>query len=203
MEKRHSFDYFILELLLLRMLGVKILWTIHDDINVDGHFITLDVVVRRLAAKLADSLIVHTHVAREKVTQLYRLSAAVGRKIKVIPHGHFIEQYPNNISRRDAREKLGLDPDLFVIGMIGYVRPYKGIHDLIYAFRRLEGDRLRLLIAGQPLDNSFGDAVKETARTDERIHLYLKFLPDEEIQEFLIRLTSLSCHTVVPWPREA
>jgi beta-1,4-mannosyltransferase len=176
---------FLLELLFLKALGVKIVWTVHDHVNVDGDFSTLDVVVRRLAAKLTNSVIVHTHVAREELTRLYRLSLADRTKIKVVPHGHFIDQYPNAVTRLDAREKLGLDNDLFVIGMIGYVRPYKGITDLIRAFSHLDGDRLRLVIAGLPMDSSFGEAVREAARIDNRIRLYLQFLPDEEIQFFL------------------
>jgi beta-1,4-mannosyltransferase len=176
---------FLLQLFLLKALGVKIVWTVHDQVNVDGRFLELDVALRRLSVKLANSIIVHTDVAREELTKLYKLSRAAKRKIRVIPHGNFIAQYPNFVSRPEAREKLGLDNDLFVIGMIGYVRPYKGITDLIHAFSHLGGDRLRLVIAGLPMDSSFGETVKEAARIDDRIWLYLRFLPDEEIQIFL------------------
>jgi beta-1,4-mannosyltransferase len=176
---------FLCELLLLRMLGVKIVWTIHDSINVDGKFTKLDIATRRLTAILANSTIVHTETARREVVSLYKLAARDEKKITVVPHGHFIEEYPNSVSRLVARETLGLDDDVFVFGFVGYLRPYKGVLDLIKAFHELDGDHLRLLIAGMPFDASFADAVKETARDDPRIQLYLEFIPGEGLQNFL------------------
>lgn len=176
---------YIFELLLLRALGVKIVWTVHDYINLREKFPYLDILIRRFTVRLCNAIIVHTKAAGIEMTNLYKLSDTNKSKIRVIPHGHFLEQYPNNLSQAGARQKLGLDKDIFVFGFIGYIRPYKGIIQLIKAFRQLDGDNSHLLIAGMPFDASFGNAVKEATNGDRRIHLYLKFIEDEELQVFL------------------
>jgi beta-1,4-mannosyltransferase len=176
---------FLFELLLLKTLGVKLVWTVHDYVNANQKFADLDIAVRRLTVQLVDSTIVHTEVAKQELTSLYRLSEKDRLKITVIPHGHFIEQYPNTLSQIVSRENLGLDKDLFVFGFVGYLRPYKGVLELIQAFRQINGERLRLLIAGMPFDSSFGAAVKEAAGEDSRIQFHLRFIEDEELQVFL------------------
>jgi len=176
---------FLFQLSLLKILGVKLVWTVHDYTNADQRFTGLDIGVRRLTVKLVDSMIVHTNVARQELTSLYKLSEIDKTKITVIPHGHFIEQYPNTLSRIASREKLGLDKDLFVFGFVGYLRPYKGVLELIQAFRQIDGEQVRLLIAGMPFDPSFATAVKEAAGEDSRIQFHLRFIEDEELQVFL------------------
>jgi beta-1,4-mannosyltransferase len=176
---------FICELALLKILGVRIVWTIHDTLNVDGQYPGLDIKLRRLTAKLATAVIVHTKLAREEVTVVYQLSERDEQKIHVVPHGHYIEAYPNSVSRHDARESLGLEGDLFVFGFVGYLRPYKGVLDLIQAFRRLGGENIRLVIAGMPFDVAFAHDIQEATRGDDRIQLYLKFIEDEKLQIFL------------------
>jgi beta-1,4-mannosyltransferase len=176
---------FFIELLLLKILGIKIVWTVHDHINPEGKFGSLDISIRRLTAKFSDSIIVHTEAASQEVTKLYNLPETEREKIRIIYCGHFIGQYPNILSQTESREKLGLDKDMFLFGFIGYVRPYKGIVELIKTFRQIDNHYIHLLIAGLPFDVSFANVVKEAARGDSRIHLYLKFIEDEEIQIFL------------------
>jgi beta-1,4-mannosyltransferase len=182
---------FICQLTLLKVLGVRIVWTVHDILNVDARFSDLDLKLRKLTAKLADAVIVHTKLAQKEMSRIYRLSDRDEWKIRVIPHGHYIEAYPNSMSQRHARDSLGLDGDLFVFGLVGYLRPYKGVLDLIQAFRRLAGEAIRLVIAGMPFDNSFGQDIQEAARGDDRIRLYLKFIEDERLQIFMNALDVL------------
>jgi beta-1,4-mannosyltransferase len=176
---------YIFELLLLKTLSIKIVWTVHDHINPEGKFTSLDIMIRRLTAKFSDSIIVHTETARQEVTKLYKLAEIERKKISVIHLGHYIGQYPNVFSQEESREKLSLDKDIFLFGFIGYVRPYKGVLELIKAFRQIHNHYIHLLIAGLPFDVSFANVVKEAASGDSRIHLYLKFIEDEEIQIFL------------------
>lgn len=176
---------YILYLLIIRILGIKIVWTIHDYINHNGKFAYLDIAIRRFTARLTDSIIVHTETAQTEIANLYKLSNKEKSKISVVPHRHFIEEYPNTLSQLEARQQLSIDKDIFVFGSVGYVRPYKGILQLIKAFRQIDGARVHLIIAGLPFDDSFGNAVKEAALGDSRIHLHLNFIEDENLQVFL------------------
>ena len=182
---------FICQLTLLKVLGVRIVWTVHDILNVDARFSDLDLKLRKLTAKLADAVIVHTKLAQKEMSRIYQLSQRDEWKIRVVPHGHYIEAYPNSMSRREARNVLGLDGDLFVFGLVGYLRPYKGVLDLIQAFRRLAGEDIRLVIAGMPFDKVFAHEIQEAVRGDTRIQLYLNFIEDERLQIFMNALDVL------------
>jgi beta-1,4-mannosyltransferase len=172
-------------------LGVRIVWTIHDTVNVDEQFSDLDLKLRKLTARLANAVIVHTKAALNEVSRIYQLSERAERKIRIVPHGHYIEAYPNSISRLDAKNALGLDGDLFVFGLLGYLRPYKGVLDLIRAFRQLGGENIRLVIAGMPFDVSFAHEIQEAVRGDSRIRLYLNFIEDHRLQIFMNALDVL------------
>ncbi len=128
--------------------------------------------------RLAD--VVHVH---DESTAL-ELAARYGRTadVAVIPHGHYIGCYPNTLSRTEAREQLGLPPDAFVYACIGLLRPYKGLEELIPAFRSLPGTHLRLLLAGKPGTPEYGRMLAELAAGDARIRLDPQFVPSEEVQ---------------------
>ena len=175
---------YISGLLLLRSLGVKIVWTVHDYINLSENFSRLDILIRRFTAKLSNAIIVHTQAAGAEMANAYKLSDTDKSKINSIPHGHFMDQYPNTFSQTEARLQLGLGEDVYVYSLVGYIRPYKGILPLIEAFKQLDGDNLRLIIAGMPFDLSFGRAVRDSANGDSRIYLYLEFIEDEDLQIF-------------------
>ncbi len=177
---------YVFDLLLLRALGIRLVWTVHDYYAYHGnHFARLDVLVRKITARLASAIIVHSEAARNDVADLYGLSAGDRQKINAVPLGHYVGRYPNTLSRSEARRQLGLDPDVLLFGIIGYVCPYKGILNLIQAFRRLEERDAHLLIAGKPFDASFGQAVASAAMGDNRIHLHLTFIDDAQLQVFL------------------
>ena len=96
---------YILELRILKIFGVKIVWTVHDHINPDGKFASLDITIRRLMGKFSDSIIVHTEAAKLEVTNLYKLTEREKEKMNVVHCGHFIGQYPNVISQAESRER--------------------------------------------------------------------------------------------------
>ena len=83
------------------------------------------------------------------------------------------------------RERLGLPLGGFVFVCLGLLRPYKGLEELIPAFRGCR-PRLRLLVAGRPpttQPTSTGSAY--LAGGDPRIILEPRFIPAEEVQVYL------------------
>ena len=176
---------YIFQLLFIKCFRIKIVWTIHDYVNLYERFGNIDLVIRKLTVKCADSIIVHTRAALLEVANLYKLSNKEVSKISVVPHGNFIEQYPNTLSQAAARQQLGLKEGLFLFGFIGYVRPYKGVLQLIEAFRQINEEHVNLLIAGYAFENAFENTVRKAANGDSRIHLYLDFIENQELQVFL------------------
>jgi glycosyltransferase involved in cell wall biosynthesis len=130
--------------------------------------------------RLADVL--HVHDEQTAVA----LAGRYGRRpgVAVIPHGHYIGCYPNTISRAAARRQLGLPDDAFVYLSLGLLRPYKGLEELIPAFRSLEDTSLRLALAGRPKPEGYGAVLAALAAGDPRIRLDARFVPAEATQVY-------------------
>jgi glycosyltransferase involved in cell wall biosynthesis len=99
----------------------------------------------RLAANLSHAVIVTTDVMRDQL-----LEAGVAEKrIRVIPNGVPIPQRP--VDKAEARVRLSIEPDAFVVASLSRLVPEKGIGDLVQAASELRGasGKLCLVIAGE------------------------------------------------------
>ena len=162
---------FALRLLAARLLGYRLVWTVHNAAPHENPGAG-DRLVRATLRRLA-TLIVHCDAAR-------RLLGPAGRGALVIPHGSYVGRYPNGIGARTARERLGLEPDARVFLAFGQVRFYKGLDALLRAFGELPEPRACLVIAGEPIGG-----VELPPVADPRIRLFLRHVPDAEVQVFL------------------
>lgn len=137
---------------------------------------------RRLAQETlanAHQVIVHSNHARSLVAQ--RLGHE--DKLQVIPHGNYLNVFPASLEATAAlRRGYGLDQRSFVYLSFGQVRRYKRLPELALAFRALAGDRLALLIAGEPRDEHEAAALRELAAQDSRIRLDLRRIPASEVE---------------------
>src|SRR5690606_26973851 len=100
-------------------------------------------------------------------------------KIAIIPHGNYIGCYPNEISREEARARLGLPADAVVLLFLGKIRRYKGVPELIETFQGIDGGDARLVVAGSPLNPQVEKEVRDAVRS-EHVHLHPNFVPDGE-----------------------
>jgi len=105
-------------------------------------------------------------------------------KLRVLPVGNYIDYYPNQISRVDARVKLGLAQGDFVLLWLGSIRPYKGLHELIEAFRRVAQPHWRLVIAGKPFVKTYAKEIEALAHADSRIQYHGQFISEEDLQVY-------------------
>jgi glycosyltransferase involved in cell wall biosynthesis len=106
--------------------------------------------------------------------------------IKVIPHGNYIDYYPNEVIKSEARRGLGLPDHAFVYLFLGLLRPYKGLEDLFDAFKKIEDSKARLLVVGRVFgDDSYELKLKKLIGDDFRIKLVPEFIPDKDLQIYL------------------
>ena len=176
---------FLLELALLKLMGIKVVWTVHNLLQHERQHPRLDLLFTRIAAHLYDHIIVHCEAAKEAVIKAYRLPQTFKKKISVIPHGNYLGCYENSISRSVARECLGFQDEHIVFLYIGQIRPYKGVPLLMDTFLGLRDPRARLLIAGKPATDQLKEEIEERAQRDPRIVLRLTFIPNNEVQLYL------------------
>ena len=175
----------MLGLLLGRVSGVCIVYTVHNILQHEGQRAGLVRWGNRVVFTLAHAVHVHDH----ETADLLRDEWGRRRDVYVIPHGNYVSAYPNECTRAEARKRLGLDEASFVYLFLGRVRPYKGIEELILAFKSLDEDAV-LLVAGEVHEPSYEQSVRELAPpgaldvVDERIRLHLEFVDDEDLQTY-------------------
>lgn len=178
----------LLQLAVLRLAGIPVVWTVHNVVSHESFHPRIERLAKRMFIQLGlcSAAFVHCDAVREDMVESYGLPASVVRKrTRVIPHGHYIDNYANDTSPADARELLGLDPDAFVFLFFGQIRPYKGVLRLIDTFESVEAPDARLLLVGSPIDQSIERAVRQRSGMDDRVHTYLDFVPNDEIQLYM------------------
>ena len=91
----------------------------------------------------ARGVIVHSHFMEAEIR-----AAGFKGPIGVIPHGAWIPE----ADRNGWRHKLGLDEVTPLVGIFGYLKPYKRIAESLRAFRRLVRlvPNARMILVGEP-----------------------------------------------------
>ena len=175
----------VFQLRVMRRLGVRIVWTVHNIAAHERRELEPELRVSGRIARLCDALIVHCEAARRLAIEALQLAGPAAERVVVVPHGHYVAAYPSTISRADARRWCGFADDERVFLLLGALRGYKGASELIAAVRRLADPRVRLLIAGKPFTPQLADEIGAAAAGDERIVTRLEFIADDDIPRFL------------------
>jgi glycosyltransferase involved in cell wall biosynthesis len=165
-----------------RSAGGRIAWTVHNVLPHETRF--QDDEVRLAAAVAARADVVHIMSDRtpELVAPYYELPRD---RLLAVPHMSYFGAYPDHVSRLDARHALGLLPDDLVLLTLGWIRPYKGLDDLLDAWQSLPPATRRLVVAGEPTQDAANAAFLERAALDPTVVLDARSIPAEEIQVFL------------------
>lgn len=175
----------LLELRIAHAAGIRIVWTAHDLFRHDRSEDPAERAFMRSLFSIADAVIVHCEAAVPALVEALSVSASEQAKVHVIPHGHYAGTYPDEITRPAARARLGLSETDRVFAFVGWVRPYKGVQELLKAFSGLEADTARLIVAGRALDADYALQIERLAAADDRVQAHLEFVPDEDLQVYL------------------
>ncbi len=169
-------------LIFLKFQGYQLVWTVHNTLAHECSSPLIEKSFRWFIRYLCSDIIVMSEYSRQEFTRMYRRT----KRVHIIPHGNYIGSYPNQVSRVDARQKLGIAPQQKVLLYCGMVRRYKGIDHLITAFNKLQDSDVVLLIAGsRRYDPDLCAEIEQAAQIDSRILLRLEFIPDEDIQIYM------------------
>jgi beta-1,4-mannosyltransferase len=168
--------------------GAKIVCTVHNLRPHEQDAATTNRVANAALSVLADALHVHDEEAKRGAAQVYGRSD----RIYVVPHGSYIGAYPNDCTREDARARLGLPEGAVVYLCLGQIRRYKGIEDLIAAFKQLsavaseaETSRCHLILAGHIHDPVYARSLSELTLGQKGIHTWFQYVGDAELQYFM------------------
>ena len=177
-EAARNLDSLLRKFARLQKQGRKIVYTVHNINHHEGQHADLNQRANAWIFRHADALHVHNAFTARQVAQLYGRTTGV----HVIPHGNYIGVYPQEVSRSDARARLGVPEDHFVYLCLGQMRPYKGLDELIAAFLQRRMPDATLLLAGHIPDPAYARQLKRLAGDHPNIRLFPGFVLPEEIQ---------------------
>ena len=175
----------VLELRLLRRLGVRLVWTVHNVHSHEGKRSRGERAAHAAIAAVSDVIVCHCQAARDLTADVYRLGPELQARMHVVAHGNYEGVYPDSMDRSAAREALGLEPDARVFLFLGQIRRYKGVMDLLDAFRTLPQEDARLVVTGKLHYPGLEEPLRKHAADDPRIKLLPVLVPDDRIQVFL------------------
>ena len=164
-------------LVLARARGTRVVWTVHNFANHEGRNTRVEA---RFFAYLQKAVSgVHFMSEASRAEAYERLPHLADRPYVVLPHGHYRDVVTPS-PRTLARKRLDLPEAGELFGFVGQIRRYKGVGQLLSAFSGVESPTAHLLVAGAVKDDST-DFLRESAASDERVRLVLRYLEDEEI----------------------
>jgi glycosyltransferase involved in cell wall biosynthesis len=163
--------------------GGRLVWTIH---NILPHEARSEAAESALAAEVASRAdVIHVLSARtpDHVAPYFHVPRD---RVLHVPHASYAGAYEAHVSRLAARHELELGPDDVVYLVIGAIRAYKGLEELIDAWQALPPDpRRRLVIAGAPSDDEGIGALLERLAVLTDVLVDGRKIPAEEMQLFL------------------
>ena len=174
---------FISGLVILRLRGVKIVWTAHNLNSHEKLYVWLDQICTFIVAKLAHAIIAHCEAAKCEIATTLQLRNK--EKIFVIPHGNYTSYYENKIDPVEARKTLNIPNSNFVFLFLGLIRPYKGMFELLEAFKQLHHDKVQLVIAGKIWNDELAEQIRQKTEGHNNIKFVPGFVPDGQIQVYM------------------
>lgn len=165
--------------LISKLRGKKIVCTVHNVIGHESGFI--DRFFSSLIFLLPDKFIVHSPQNREQLQKNFNIGES---RISVIPMGILDIYRGKNVSKSGARKKLGIPPKARVMLFFGIVRKYKGLEDLVEAFKisRKNVENLFLLVAGKPWDGEIERGILKNLEGVKNKKLVLEHIPSSQIK---------------------
>ena len=173
--------------------GIPIAWTVHEIDNHDSAHLVTETLFMRFLSRRVDAIIVHGLAAKRLVAEKFRISES---RIHVVPHGNYLRSYENKISRDSARASLGYNSNHLVLLFFGHLRPYKGILEMVAAFRKIENSAVQLVIAGLPIA-TMEQQIANASIGDIRIKFIPGRIKENDVQMFM----NASDVVVLPYKR--
>lgn len=156
---------------------IKVVWTVHNLYAHGCIYKRFDKLARILLGRISSVVVVHSPAAQKSIIKEFGVPES---KVKVVSHGNFLSEYPNNITRALARKNLNIDLDKKVYLFFGSVIDYKGVQELLEAFQKFKSPDAVLLIAGK---NALSLVSGNEMQSNIQIHD--GYIPDDKLQVYM------------------
>lgn len=163
--------------------GHKILWTLHNVLPHNTRFPETEVALRKVLVTNSDAIHILSKQSAEEARKYYDVP---DDKVFFVPHPSYEGWYANVGDKTAARLDLGLEPNEFAFVQFGALQPYKGVLELVGAFRSLKQryplQRFRLIVAGNPADKEYVGQILDAIAYEPDIRLIQSAMQEKEIQ---------------------
>lgn len=178
---------FLGSVLIFRLRRVPIVYTVH---NIQSHDRSHPRLERLLWRVFLPRVSAFTHMSQASLDAFLKWQPGLRHcRHVLLPH----PLYPRSTPRRERSAYSDDRPFQFI--SFGLVRAYKGLEDLIGAFRGLTGHNLRLRIIGRAPDPAYEKTIRDLASGDHRIQLDLTFFSDEALDHAIDEADVITiCH---------
>lgn len=176
-----SIIFFVIRLMKAR--GTKIVWTAHNLKTHDKNFAQFEEKYWNNFLKQVDGTINLTETGYKEMLKIFPFSSKV--KHAIVSHGHYKNVYEKTISKEAAKKQLGIPENAQVLTFIGQIREYKNVPKLVKIFQEVQQSDVYLVIAGKPKTESLLNSIVNASQSNNKVKLFLKFIPDEEMQVYI------------------
>ncbi|MGC9553754.1 MAG: glycosyltransferase family 4 protein [Thermoplasmatota archaeon] len=173
------FDWLMkLYVTLAKKLGYKIAYTLHDvhESALQGRFTSRKKVVWMY--NNVDYSFIHY---KSNLKLLEKQLGVKPHNIETIYHPIF-EGYADQVTKKEARESLGIPLDKKVVLLFGKLARYKGVEYFADALQHLDESYYGLMV-GREWDSELIEEIK--VRSIPNLRVIDKYIPDEEVQYYL------------------
>lgn len=165
--------WFYFNIVWIRILGIKIVWTAHNLLPHSPVFDN-DVVARKFLVRWANRIIAHHEITAEELRNNFG-----ARRVDVVPQGMSTLSLPN---RELSRQNLDVPVKSSCIIFIGRIEPYKGVPTLIKAVREVSLKRaVSLRIGGQSTVKMQNEITGELTESDFNCQIRFDSLSEKEL----------------------
>ncbi len=163
--------------------GHKILWTLHNVLPHNTRFPEAEIALRQVLVTHSDAIHILSEQSVDEARKYYDVP---NEKVFFVPHPSYEGWYANVGDMTSARLDLGLYPNDFTFVQFGALQPYKGVLELVEAFRSLKRRHplksFRLIIAGNSADKEYVGKILEAVADVPEIRLIQSAMQEKEIQ---------------------
>ena len=170
----------LIDLSLVRLWGVRVVWTLHNLWPHECRHPRLERWMRRRIAMLADVTFVHGDRSRADAVAV--LGCSVERTV-IAPHGHYRTVYPPLSPQHRIRGRSLVDRHDVVFLFFGMMRPYKGLERLLTVWKRLHPLGARLWLMGHCPDASYQQTLEALAGGINEARIECGYRSEDEVAE--------------------
>lgn len=175
----------LLSILLFKILGGKVVWTIHNLSPHTGKWKKLHQKIHSWMAKISDKVHIHCEIISDVVTDKFKIT---DDKLCILPHPSFpadLIHKSETVSFLKSKYGIEINSDKPTILYFGNISEYKNIEE---SLETIENENLdvQVLIAGpvKKGQEKLGQRLKKRAQENENYFLIPDFIPDDQIKYF-------------------